>query len=379
MIPAGFNFTRPAGPATLRVMNTFLELDLHPYILKSLEEMKFVKPTPIQAKAIPLAFTGQDLIGTAQTGTGKTAAFSIPILTKLLADPQATALILAPTRELAVQITHFIRDLIGKMTGVQVTLLIGGVPLKRQVELLKKKPRILVATPGRLLDHLKSRKVSLDNCKILVLDEADRMLDMGFAPQLREIRRFLPKHRQTMLFTATMPSDMMKLSQDYLKNPVKVSAGDNSKPIKKIVQSVIETPQHLKQKVLLEQLQKREGSVLIFLRTKHRTDKLAKFLRNERFRVARIHGDRSQSQRESAIEGFRSGEFRILVATDIAARGLDISNIAHVINYDLPQMPEDYVHRIGRTARNGAEGESISLVTPEDKKAWRAIEKLIQS
>lgn len=357
-------------------MNTFLELDLHPYILKSLQEMKFEKPTPIQAKAIPVALTGQDLIGTAQTGTGKTAAFSIPILTKLLADEQATALILAPTRELAVQITHFIRDLLGKMP-IQVTLLIGGVPLKRQAEILKKKPRILVATPGRLLDHLKSRKVSLDHCKILVLDEADRMLDMGFAPQLREIRRHLPRHRQTMLFTATMPSDMMKLSQDYLKNPVKVSVGENMKPIKKIVQAVIETPQHLKQQVLLEQLGKREGSVLIFLRTKHRTDKLAKFLRNQKFRVARIHGDRSQSQRESAIEGFRSGEFRILVATDIAARGLDISNIAHVINYDLPQMPEDYVHRIGRTARNGAEGESLCLVTPEDKKTWRAIEKLI--
>lgn len=340
--------------------------------------MKFDRPTPIQAKAIPQALTGQDIVATAQTGTGKTAAFGIPILEKLLADEEAKALILAPTRELAVQITHFLRDLIGKMP-IQVTLLIGGVPVKRQAEILKKHPRVIVATPGRLLDHLKARKLTLDKCKILVLDEADRMLDMGFAPQLREIRRFLPRHRQTMLFTATMPNDMMKLSQDYLHKPARVSVGENMKPIKKIVQSVIETPQYLKQQVLLEQLQKREGPILIFLRTKHRTDKLAKFLRNNKFKVARIHGDRTQGQREAAIEGFRSGEYRILVATDIAARGLDISNIAHVINYDLPQQPEDYVHRIGRTARNGAEGESLCLVTPEDKKTWRSIEKLIHS
>jgi len=340
--------------------------------------MKFVKPTPIQGKAIPIALQGQDLVATAQTGTGKTAAFGLPILEKLLADEEAKALILAPTRELAVQIAHFFRDLIGKMP-IQVTLLIGGVPVKRQAEILKKHPRVIVATPGRLLDHLKARKLHLEKCKILVLDEADRMLDMGFAPQLREIRRFIPRHRQTMLFTATMPSDMMKLAQEYLHNPTKISAGENMKPVKKIVQSVIETPQYLKQQVLIEQLQKREGSVLIFLRTKHRTDKLAKFLRNNKFKVARIHGDRTQGQRESAIEGFRSGEYRILVATDIAARGLDINNIAHVINYDLPQQPEDYVHRIGRTARNGAGGESLCLVTPEDKKTWKSIEKLIHS
>lgn len=359
-------------------MNTFNELQIHPYILKSLDNMKFIKPTPIQVKAIPLALKQQDLVGVAQTGTGKTAAFSIPILEKLLADEQAKALILAPTRELAVQITHFLRDLIGKMP-IQVTLLIGGVPLKRQAKLLKKHPRIIVATPGRLLDHLKSRKVNLDQCKILVLDEADRMLDMGFSPQLRDIRRFLPRHRQTMLFTATKTQDMAKLANEYVHKPVEVSVGENMKPVKKIVQSVIETPQYLKQQVLLEQLQKRDGSILIFLRTKHRTDKLAKFLRNNKFKVARIHGDRTQGQRESAIEGFRSGEYRILVATDIAARGLDINNIAHVINYDLPQQPEDYVHRIGRTARNGAGGESLCLVTPEDKKTWKSIEKLIHS
>ncbi len=359
-------------------MNHFNELKLPPALEKALQVMKFEQPTPIQAKAIPVALANRDLIGCAQTGTGKTAAFSIPMITRLTKVPNKTGLILVPTRELGSQILEVLKNLTQFAPEMKSTLLIGGMSMKAQVRSAQSKPRIIVATPGRLVDHLKRGTVSLSSVEILVLDEADRMLDMGFAPQLNEILRFLPKVRQTLCFSATLPSDIEKLSARYLKDPVRVTIGVVSQHANKIQQSVVQTLQTKKNDTLMDQLNVRKGSVLIFARTKSRTDRVARYLAEYGHPVTRIHGGRTQGQRTAAVEGFRDGRFRILVATDIAARGIDIPHIAHVINYDLPQVPEDYIHRIGRTARAGAEGQAISLVTPEDKPQWREISRLLE-
>ncbi|MBI2838343.1 MAG: DEAD/DEAH box helicase [Acidobacteria bacterium] len=358
-------------------MSEFKDMNLPAPIETALTAMRFSTPTPIQEQAIPVALSGRDLIGCAQTGTGKTAAFCIPLITRLLSVPQKTALILAPTRELAVQITDVIAQLTVAVPAIRSTLLIGGAAMEPQIRSLARKPRIVVATPGRLLDHLQRRTVSLAATEILVLDEADRMLDMGFAPQLDAIRRFLPHTRQTLLFSATIPDDILKLASRYLKDPVRVNVGAIAQPVQEVRQSVVQTTGAAKNDVLLDELKARRGSVLIFARTKRRTDRLAKRLAQGGHSVTHIHGDRSQSQRDRAIKGFRSGAYRILVATDIAARGLDVPHIAHVINYDMPQAPEDYVHRIGRTARAGALGESLCLVVPEDQSQWRRISHLI--
>jgi superfamily II DNA/RNA helicase len=357
-------------------VHTFQEMNLPRQLERALESMNFVSPTPIQSQAIPVAMAQHDLIGCAQTGTGKTGAFGVPLVTRLLQQPQETALILAPTRELAVQIVEFLIRLTQYAPELNHALLIGGTSMSTQLRALQRRPRIIVATPGRLVDHLQRRAISLQNTGMLVLDEADRMLDMGFAPQLNEILRHLPTQRQTMLFSATLPENIMGLANRYLKNPVRVSVGAVEKPAQKIHHSVVQTTPEAKNDVLLDELNTREGSIIIFTRTKHRTDRVAKFLSKFGHAVARIHGDRTQSQRDAAIKGFRGGAFRILVATDIAARGLDIPHIAHVINYDLPQSPEDYVHRIGRTARAGAEGEAICLLVPEDQGQWRRIARL---
>jgi ATP-dependent RNA helicase DeaD len=358
-------------------MKNFSELKLPAPLEKALEAMHFDIPTPIQAQAIPVALSNRDLIGCAQTGTGKTAAFAVPMITRLLKAPNKSALILVPTRELALQIVDVLNKLTAFTPDLKTAVIIGGTSMQPQMRNLLKKPRILVATPGRLVDHLRRGSISLSSMEILVLDEADRMLDMGFAPQLNEILRFIPRSRQTMLFSATLPSNIMKMAEKWLREPVRVTVGPVSTPVKKIAHSVVQTTGPQKNGVLLDELNARQGSVLVFTRTKHRTDRLAKYLAQFGHPVARIHGDRSQGQRNMAINGFRSGQFRILVATDIAARGLDISHIAHVINYDLPQVPEDYIHRIGRTGRAGADGEAISLLTPEDKPQWREISRLI--
>ena len=359
-------------------MNHFNELKLPPALEKALNSMKFEQPTPIQAKAIPVALANRDLIGCAQTGTGKTAAFSIPMITRLIKMPSKTGLILVPTRELGSQILEVLKKLTQFAPEMRSTLLIGGMSMKAQVRSAQSKPRIIVATPGRLVDHLKRGTVSLSSVEVLVLDEADRMLDMGFAPQLNEILRFLPKVRQTLFFSATLPSDIEKLSNRYLKDPVRVTIGVVSQHAKKIQQSVIQTLQAKKNDTLMDELNLRKGSVLIFARTKSRTDRVARYLAEYGHPVTRLHGGRTQGQRNAAVEGFRDGKFRILVATDIAARGIDIPHIAHVINYDLPQVPEDYIHRIGRTARAGAEGQAVSLLTPEDKPQWREISRLLE-
>ncbi|MEW6056379.1 MAG: DEAD/DEAH box helicase [Bdellovibrionota bacterium] len=358
-------------------MLNFKDLSLPQPLESALAAMNYITPTPIQEQAIPVGLMNRDLMGCAQTGTGKTAAFCIPLISNLLKVSRKTALILAPTRELALQIDEVLGQLTRNTQQLTRCVLIGGAAMNQQIRTLSKRPRILVATPGRLVDHLRRGTVSLSSAEILVLDEADRMLDMGFAPQLGQILRFLPKSRQTMLFSATLPNDIQKLAAKYLKDPVKISIGPVSQPAENIVQSMIQTTSNAKNDKLVDELNAREGSVIIFARTKRRTDRLARFLCEAGYRANRIHGDRTQRQRIDAIEGFRKGKFRILVATDIAARGIDVPHIAHVINYDLPMVAEDYIHRIGRTARAGAEGQAVSLVTPEERPLWREISRLV--
>lgn len=357
---------------------SFTNFAFNDQIMKNLERLQFHTPTPIQAKAIPVVLEGRDVIGSAQTGTGKTAAFALPTIDYLIKNPDKTAVILAPTRELAMQIFEVIRDFTKDIPNCGAALFIGGLSMQNQIKSLRRDPRILVATPGRLVDHLHRQSVELNNVGILVLDEADRMLDMGFAPQLQVIRRFLPEIRQTLLFSATFPKEIMALANSYLKDPVKIEVGAPQRPVQKIMQRIIETTVQKKNDLLLDLLNAKTGPALIFVRTKHRTDRLHTFLEEYGYPVARIHGGRSQGQRTLALRGFRDGEYRILVATDIAARGIDVENIEMVVNYDLPDVPEDYVHRIGRTARNGQAGHAICLLTPEDKEKWYNITRFIE-
>ncbi|MBY0472344.1 DEAD/DEAH box helicase [bacterium] len=359
-------------------MNNFSELRLANALERALHAMKFETPTPVQEKAIPLALTGADLIATAQTGTGKTAAFSLPTADFLIRNPDATALVLAPTRELALQIETVWKDITRFRPDLRSVTIIGGASFSVQCKWLNKNPRFIIATPGRLVDHLQRRTVNLNRVSVLVLDEADRMLDMGFAPQLNQILKVLPKQRQTLLFSATWESALDELSKKYLRNPQRISVGAVSRAAGSVEQTAISTINNKKNDTLLDELNLRKGSVLIFTRTKSRTDRLAKYLNSYGLEVARLHGGRSQSQRNSALAAFKQGTVRILVATDIAARGIDVVDISHVINYDLPQAPEDYIHRIGRTGRAGATGQALSLLTPEDRLQWKDINTLLK-
>lgn len=356
----------------------FHGLGLSDALLKDLATAGFSLPTPIQARAIPPALAGRDVIGCAQTGTGKTAAFVIPMIERLAALPkgQPQALILAPTRELALQIATTIEKL-GRSRGVSATVIVGGADMQAQVRGLRQRPDILVATPGRLLDHMWNGTVHLSPIKMLVLDEADRMLDMGFAPQITQILDALPEDRQTLLFSATLPADLTKLVQTSVKNPVRVMVVPSATTAEGITQAVHHTTQEAKPELLLTLLAQGRETVLVFTRTKHRADKLGRVLGRVGHKVAVLHGDRSLSQRRAALEGFRRGTFRVLVATDIAARGIDVANIGHVINFDLPNCPEDYVHRVGRTARMKTTGRATSFVTVEDYGLLRDIERLL--
>lgn len=359
-------------------VSSFQSFKLHPAINRALQSMNFETPTPIQAQSLPVTLAEKDLIGCAQTGTGKTAAFSIPILTQLLDSPDITALVLAPTRELAEQIDLFWKKLSQFTQNTRSVLLIGGSSIQTQIRHLSKRPRLIIATPGRLIDHLQRRSIQLSQVKVLVLDEADRMLDMGFAPQLSQILRHLPRDRQTLLFTATWEPHLDQVIGKHLKNPVRVVVGKTSQAAPKIRQSLIQTTHQEKNETLLDQLNQREGSILVFTRTQSRTDRVARYLSSFGVSVNRIHGGRTQGQRNTALQAFRTGKVRVLVATDIAARGIDVSSISHVINYDLPQSPEDYIHRIGRTGRAGATGDAVSFVTHEEKNQWREICKLLK-
>jgi superfamily II DNA/RNA helicase len=368
-------------------MENFYELKLPQPLLLALEKMKFSKPTPIQAQAIPPALEGRDVLGTAQTGTGKTAAFAIPMLARLMAQrpqqhghgqkPHGMALVMTPTRELAMQVNDAIKLMLNSAQHIRSALLIGGQSMHNQLQQLRQHPRIIVGTPGRINDHLQQTSLSLSTCDFLVLDETDRMLDMGFGPQIERIVKRMPKARQTLMFSATMPEHIVKVSQQYLDRPVRVAVGAVNQPIKAIKQEIMHMQVAEKYEALLRELRARAGSVLVFVRTKRGADRIAKKLNADKHHAAAIHGNLNQNQRNRVIQAFRDMKHRVMVATDVAARGLDIPHIEHVINYDLPQVAEDYIHRIGRTARAGKEGQAVCFITPEDGDLWREIHKLL--
>ena len=359
----------------------FNEFALHPALQTSLTNMKFEIPTPIQAMAIPLGLEGRDILGSAQTGTGKTGAFCVPMINFLLENPTAHALVMLPTRELATQVHDVARKMIGYdakgPNGIKTALLIGGEPIGKQYAQLQRRPRLIVGTPGRINDHLRSNQDLVDRVEFAVLDEADRMLDMGFLPQIDSILSETAIKRQTMMFSATFPDSIVKFSRQYLNNPERISAGVQSKPGENIIQETTFVAQEQKYDELMLQLGKREGSVIVFVRTQHGADKLSVKLNRDEQTSEAIHGGLRQRQRDKVIRMFRNGEIRILVATDVAARGLDVPHIEHVVNYDLPQVAEDYIHRIGRTARNGEKGHAVSFVANGEKHLWRDIERML--
>jgi superfamily II DNA/RNA helicase len=358
-------------------MQNFNLFKIEDSLKDSITRMKFKEPTPIQNQAIPIALEGKDILGTAQTGTGKTLAFSIPLINKLILDKNAFALVTCPTRELATQVMDAIRNLISNKINIKTALLIGGESMQKQLRQLGKRSRLIVGTPGRINDHLKRKSLNLSATKYLVLDETDRMLDMGFTPQIEMILKFVPKDHQTLLFSATLPKDILRISERYLTNPIRISVGSTTVPIAKIKQETLQVYKENKYNELIDQLLSRKGSILVFVKTKRNADRMVKRLKEEDHSADAIHGDLRQSKRDRVMNAFRKGVKRILVATDVAARGLDIPLIQHVINYDLPQVPEDYVHRIGRTARAGSEGSALTFLTPDDRSMWNSISKLI--
>lgn len=354
----------------------FRGLGIAPGILEILEKLSFVTPTPIQEQSIPVAIEGKDLMGIAQTGTGKTLAFGVPLIQRML-QGRGIGLIIAPTRELALQIDETIRK-VGGPLGIKTAALIGGEAIGRQIRDLYRHPQIIIGTPGRIIDHMEQKTISLRNVNALVLDEADRMLDMGFAPQLKKILFVLPQERQTMLFSATMPEEIVRIAKSYLKMPIRVEVARSGTTAKDVTQELFFVVQADKPRLLEKVLQEYKGSVLVFLRTKFGAKRISSHLRALGYTAAEIHSNRSLRQRQEALQGFKTGRFRVLVATDIAARGIDVTNIELVLNYDLPQNAEDYVHRIGRTARAGAGGHAISFARPDQKGDVRQIERLTQ-
>ena len=357
----------------------FNQFNLDARLNAEIRRAGFHKPTAIQEAAILPALKGRDLIGTAQTGTGKTAAFVLPILQKLLSGPrkQTRALIITPTRELAMQIKQVI-DSLSRGTHIRSTTIFGGVGAAKQIKMLNLGVEIIVACPGRLLDHLQNKRANLSRVEILVLDEGDRMLDMGFLPDIKRILKFLPVKRQTMLFSATFPKEIENLASQYLHDPKRISIG-LTRPVHTVEHTVFPVQQHLKKKLLLKLLGQTETkSVLIFTRTKHRARRLAQQIDKTGRQVTSLHGDRTQNQRIAALKGFMHGKYKIMVATDIAARGLDIANISHVINFDMPDTADAYIHRIGRTGRAKRSGEAFTLVTPDDNDLVRTIERIMK-
>jgi len=366
-------------------MTTFEQLGLCPPLLKALAAEGYSTPTPIQLQAIPHALAGRDVQGIAQTGTGKTAAFALPILQRLAANPKRVGpggcrvLVLAPTRELASQIAESFK-IYGKFMNLKVTVMFGGVPKGRQSRAMAMGVDVLVATPGRLMDHMSDRTVRLDQVEVLVLDEADHMLDLGFIIPIRKIVTHIPKDRQTLFFSATMPSEIGGLAGAMLKNPAQVAVTPVATTAERVEQHVIMLETSRKRAVLFDLLMgAATGRTLVFTRTKHGADRVVRYLEESGLPAVAIHGNKSQGQREKALSDFRAGKCRVLIATDIAARGIDVDGISHVINYDLPNVPESYVHRIGRTARAGATGVAISLCDGEEKSFLRSIEKLIRA
>ena len=352
------------------ITNTFAALNLSDRLLNALDKMGIQTPTPIQAKSIPVSLEGHDVIGIAQTGTGKTLAFGLPMLERLFEGE--TGLILAPTRELAQQIEETLVKL-----GTRAVLVVGGANMSTQVRLLRNRPQVIVATPGRLMDHMQQRTVDLSNVSVVVLDEADRMLDMGFEPAIRRILSQLPFERQTLMFSATMPPAIETLAHEFLYEPEKVEVEPPGTAPQLIEQELVFLTHEEKASMLADLLHEHAGTILVFARTRHGARKLAKTIRTHGHTAAEIHSDRTLQQRREALSGFKTGAYRVLVATDIAARGIDVKEISVVVNYDLPDNPEDYMHRIGRTGRAGASGKAITLAIPQQNGTVKAIERLL--
>ncbi len=363
-------------PPTLHKEESFDGLGIAPKLLQILDALKFTSPTPIQHKAIPVAIEGKDVIGVAQTGTGKTLAFGIPMIQRL-AQAKGMGLVLLPTRELAEQVNEMLR-MVGKSIGLRTALIIGGASIRHQRQQLKAGVHIIISTPGRLVDILQQRFVRLDTVKVLVLDEADRMLDIGFAPQINEILRELPRQRQTMLFSATMPHEIVALATKHMRLPFRVEIAPSGTAAEKIEQEIIVINKSEKLRLLEKLLYDFHGPVLVFSRTKYGAKRITHEVKLMGHKAAEIHSNRSLPQRREALEGFKTGKYRVLVATDIAARGIDVAGIELVINFDLPDNTQDYVHRIGRTGRAGHAGRAISFATPDQRGDVQAIERLLR-
>jgi ATP-dependent RNA helicase RhlE len=371
----------PTTKETTSNTDTFKMLELEPKLLAALDKLGFTTPTPIQRNSIPVGIKGEDIIGIAQTGTGKTLAFGLPILHQFVKNgnrSRGRALVILPTRELALQVNESLSQ-VGKTFGLRTATLIGGAPMRPQLSELRNNPDIIVATPGRLIDHLQQRNIDLRTVDTLVLDEADRMLDMGFAPQIKQILREVPSERQTMLFSATMPDAIVQIANNYMKTPVRIEVARAGTTAEDVTQELFIVPQDEKNDLLGRLLYDYTGTILVFTRTRSRASRVARYIRGGDHSVAEIHSDRSLPQRRAALDGFKAGRYRILVATDIAARGIDVSDIECVINYDLPDNAEDYVHRIGRTGRAGKSGHAISFAAPDQSALMRDIEKLIET
>jgi ATP-dependent RNA helicase RhlE len=359
-------------------MNNFSELSVSPVLRRNLDRQGFRVPTPVQAQAIPAALEGRDVVATAQTGTGKTLAFLLPLLERMLTQPGqgVQTVILSPTRELALQ-THTAFTALASGTGISAAIVVGGMSESGQLRSIRTGARILIATPGRLCDFLNRRLVKLSGVRFVVLDEADRMLDMGFLPSIKVLLQAMPAERQTMLFSATIEKSVAHLVEAHVKNPARISIGMTTKPAEQVDLHVYEVEHTRKTDLLTHLLAAEQGAFLVFARTKHGTDRLAKRLSAAGVRAARIHGDRTQGQRNQALAGFKNGDYRVLVATDVAARGIHVDNIAHVINFDLPQVPEDFIHRVGRTGRAGARGVASTFITRQERSEMRRIERAL--
>ena len=359
-------------------MNNFSNFDLSNESQKALEGLGFKNPTPIQSKAIPAGLSGQDILANAQTGSGKTLAFALPLIEKIKNNTNSSGLILTPTRELAKQIFSVVNIILSYHEKIRSILLIGGEGIYTQSNSLKKSPQIIIGTPGRINDHLDRGSLNINNCDLVVLDETDKMLEMGFEFQVRDILKTIKNKKQMLMFSATLPNQIIKLSSKYSNNPKRISIQQNEVLNFNIKQDVIKVSPKDKFKELSNQIKKRDGSILVFVKTKYGTEKLSKRLKKDGIKSTALHGGLRQNKRSRIMDNFRDEKFRIMIATDIASRGIDVPHIEHVINYDLPQAPEDFVHRIGRTARAGSVGEALSFITPNDSKIWKSIEMTLQ-
>lgn len=356
--------------------NSFSRLGVAPQLLAVLEQLQYHTPTPIQEQAIPVAVEGKDVVGIAQTGTGKTLAFGIPMIQRL-AHIKGQGLVLLPTRELALQVDEMLRK-IGHGLGLRIAVLTGGLALGPQIQALSRGAHIIVATPGRLIDHLNQKNLSLHGVAIVVFDEADRMLDMGFAPQIKKILHALPRDRQTMLFSATIPSEIMAIAARHMKLPIRVEIAPSGTIAERVTQEIFIVQKEEKMRLLQKLLETYQGSTLVFTKTKYGAKRVVRQIRSWGISAAEIHSNRSLNQRREALQGFKLGAYRVLVGTDVASRGIDVVGIRLVLNYDLPSTSDDYVHRIGRTARAGADGHAITFAMPSEEREIRAIERLIR-